>query len=144
MDIQLFWKLLSCGRTYGEAACRKFRFAGNTTDSKLCLYLLSHPGISQYDLAFAYQMAACTVAKALSRLEKEGLVQRTVNPRDRRARVVSLSPRGAAAYAEVLQIQSDWARQVSLRLTEAENAEFDRLCRKALLGAEELLTQQEP
>ena len=139
MDIGLFWKLLDCGREYGERECKRINFDGNTTNAKICLYLLAHPGVSQYDIAFAYHMEASTVAKSLARLEKEKLVIRRVNPRDKRARIVSLTKAGEKAYEEVRRIQENWALRVSESLSEEENTEIDRLVKKALAGAERIM-----
>jgi len=139
MEISLFWRLLNCGRAYGEQECKKIGFDSNSTNAKICLYLLAHPGVSQYDIAFAYHMEASTVAKALSRLEREGLVSRTVNQRDKRERIVSLTEAGRETYSIILAIQNRWAQGISDCLTAEENAEFDRLCRKALVGARKLL-----
>jgi len=139
MDVLLLWKLLNNGRLYGERRCRQLRCDSNVTNIKICLYLLANFRSSQYDIAAAYHMAECTVAKALRRLEEEGLVQREINPADRRARIVSLTEKGRKAYEQIREIQADWASAMSGCLTDDENREFNRLCGKALRGSERLL-----
>lgn len=139
MDVKALWKLLSYGRMYGEAECKKHNFDCNNTNAKICTYLLSHPGVSQYDIASAYHIEASTVAKALSRLEIDGSVARTINPRDKRERVVTLTSQGRITYGAILQIQDKWEELLTQCLTPEENAEFDRLCHKTLHSVEELI-----
>lgn len=139
MNMTLLWKLLNSGRAYGEQECRKLSFDANSSHTRICIYLLSHPGVSQYDIAFAYHMKESTVAKALRRLENSGLIERRVDPSDRRVRLVFLTEAGKQAYAPIKKIQRNWAQYLTNRLTEKENADFDRLCQIALLEADKLL-----
>jgi DNA-binding MarR family transcriptional regulator len=139
MNMTLLWKLLESGRAYGEQECRKLSFNPNSSQTRICIYLMSHPGVSQYDIALSYNMKESTVAKTLLRLENEGLIERRINPADRRMRLVYLSEAGKQAYAPIRKIQRNWAGYLSSRLTEQENAEFDRLCQIALLEADKLL-----
>ena len=58
-----------------------------------------HPGIDQAGLAEAIAKDRATIGAVVDRLEQKGLVARVVSPRDKRARVLSLTPAGAAVMA---------------------------------------------
>lgn len=52
------------------------------------------PGMTQIELGRAVGMDKTTLTSELDRLERAGLVERSVDPRDRRARVLALTPHG--------------------------------------------------
>jgi DNA-binding MarR family transcriptional regulator len=64
-------------------------------------HLLAWGSMRPTALAEALNTGASHVSKILRRLEDDGLVQRTVDPTDRRATLVSLTPTGEAAALSV-------------------------------------------
>ena len=56
------------------------------------------------ELQKIFALRPSTLTNVLDRLEKRGLVARHVNPRDRRSFVVVLTPAGATAAAEVIDL----------------------------------------
>ncbi|MBL77824.1 MAG: MarR family transcriptional regulator [Acidimicrobiaceae bacterium] len=64
--------------------------------------LAEHGGLRVADLATAALSPQPTVTHALRRLEERGLVTRTTSPDDRRERLVTLTPAGAALTAELV------------------------------------------
>jgi DNA-binding MarR family transcriptional regulator len=56
----------------------------------------SEPGIDQQRLAVCLGIDKVSAGQLIDRLERDGLVTRRVHPIDRRARVLNLSPQGAA------------------------------------------------
>ncbi|WP_433873220.1 MarR family winged helix-turn-helix transcriptional regulator [Saccharopolyspora sp. CA-218241] len=90
-------------------------------------------------LAFRLGMSRAGVSKALAKMEKRGLIARSVNPADRRAALISMTatgedaidqlfPRELAAHADVLAgLGSDRQRVVDAlaRLAEVMEAHLD-------------------
>lgn len=75
------------------------------------------PGLTQVELGRALGMDKTTLTAELDRLERAGLVRRAVDPRDRRARVLELTPvgeeqRGAVA-ADAWRAETDALRSFS-------------------------------
>ncbi|MBF9060921.1 MarR family transcriptional regulator [Rhodobacterales bacterium HKCCSP123] len=62
------------------------------------------PGIDQAQLAHLIAYDRATIGGVIERLEKRGLVQRAANPRDRRARLVSLTAAGLALIDALLPV----------------------------------------
>lgn len=91
-----------------------------------------HPGIDQAGLAAVIGYDRATIGGVVDRLETKEVVQRVTKPGDRRARALSLSPRGKDLLTlirpEVIAVQAD----ILSRLTEAEQDLFRTLARKAL------------
>ena len=79
------------------------------------------------DLAEAAQVTKQTVGFLVDQLERAGYVERTPDPRDGRARLVRVAPRGAAAtrasLAVVAEIEARWVAHLgktrAARLREA-------------------------
>ena len=59
------------------------------------------PGLTQVELGRALGMDKTTLTAELDRLERAGAVRRAVDPRDRRARVLELTPAGGELRAAV-------------------------------------------
>ncbi|MGY3567773.1 MarR family winged helix-turn-helix transcriptional regulator [Sinomonas sp. RB5] len=91
-----------------------------------------HPGIEQARLGVAAATGKATLAELLGRLEKRGLLERTVDARDRRRRYVALTDQGA----ELLESWLPAVRRVDEAMLDAvspaERADLIRLLRALL------------
>ena len=71
------------------------------------------------DLAQQAQITKQSAGFLVDQLEKAGYVHRTADPRDARARLVRISPRGAAsipiAAAVVAQVEAEWTAHLGQR-----------------------------
>ncbi len=67
--------------------------------SVLCA-VAEKPGIEQMDLMDDALMTKATLAELLVRMEKKGLVIRTAGETDKRRRLITLAPKGAAVLLE--------------------------------------------
>jgi DNA-binding MarR family transcriptional regulator len=84
------------------------------------------PGIDQAQLAHLIAYDRATIGGVLERLEKRGLVQRAANPKDRRARLVSLTPAGAGLIEDLLPVVESLQADILDGLGPAER---EALCR---------------
>lgn len=64
--------------------------------------------VRQEDLVLSTAIDKGCVARLLSQLEGRGLVERTVSPRSRREKLVSLTPEGQSMVKALLQILEQW------------------------------------
>lgn len=100
--------------------------------------LAHHDGIDQATLAGLIAYDRVTIGGVVDRLEAKALVKREVSPKDRRARVLSLTDAGKAlvdsAEASVIAVQDD----MLCGLTPDERAQFIALAAKATEGANDL------
>lgn len=88
-------------------------------------------GISVSALAELAHVRKQTMAEAIDQLERLGYVERRPNPRDRRSRLVFLTPRGASvrpvSHATADRVEQRWARLTSPEEIEALRASLQRL-----------------
>lgn len=98
-----------------------------------CLH--DHELMSQVEICRELDMDKSTVAKMLVRLEKDGLVTKTVNPNDVRSFLVSLTDKAAALIFEAREVHKNWLDEVTENLTDLEKRNFlellERVARKA-------------
>jgi len=59
---------------------------------------------SQTDVARRLRVEAATVTRMVDILSKEGLVERTPDPNDRRVNLLSISPKGEAVLEEIFRV----------------------------------------
>ncbi|MDA8371454.1 MAG: MarR family transcriptional regulator [Nocardiopsaceae bacterium] len=86
-----------------------------------------NPDTTQAELVQRIGMEQPTIAKALTRMERSGFVQRTADPADRRVARVRLTERGEAAVPAIMAAWSKTDERSTAALTEAEAAELTRL-----------------
>lgn len=77
---------------------------------------------SQTDLARRLRVEAATVTRMVDILGKEGLVERTPDPNDRRVNLLSISPKGEAVLEEIFRVY-DRLRNHLLQDLAAEDVE---------------------
>ncbi len=94
--------------------------------------LAREPGIDQARLASLIAYDRATIGDVVKRLERKGLVARQVSEEDRRARTLRLTGEGEAALAQVAPMVAALQAEILGKLTEAEQAQFLDLVRKAV------------
>jgi DNA-binding MarR family transcriptional regulator len=95
---------------------------------ELLLSILAKRGsATQVQLARILGVEPPTIAKMVGRLEAAGFAERTSDPRDARAKLVSLTDRGADAAARVSAVWAELSALTSAALTADEAEQLTRL-----------------
>lgn len=92
--------------------------------------LSAHPNIDQATLAGLIAHDRATIGSVIDRLEQMGLVNRVVSQQDRRARVISLTPKGQTTLETLFPLVQNLQDDILGGLTETERTEFIRLATK--------------
>ena len=91
-------------RTYADAEAQSL---GVTRAQLIILGRLERqPDLSQSELAAIAEVAPMTVARLVDRLEELGLVERRVDPKDRRLWRLRLTPAAAPAVREIKRLRA--------------------------------------
>ena len=80
---------------------------GLTHAGRITLHLREAGPRSQAELARSARVENQTMSRTVERLEREGLVRREADPRDRRRQIVSRTDAGAAAWASTRQLEAE-------------------------------------
>jgi len=93
--------------------------------------LSENDGIDQAGLAEAIAKDRATTGAVADRLEQKGLVTRVVNPRDKRARTLTLTEEGRRILAAMTPVVEALQADILPGLTDAEYVQFIALAEKA-------------
>jgi DNA-binding MarR family transcriptional regulator len=85
------------------------------------------PGPTQVELGRAVGMDKTTLTGELDRLERAGLVERAVDPRDRRARTIAITPRGEELRSTVAAAADDAEAQALSAFGDEDIARLRRM-----------------
>lgn len=91
-----------------------------------------HPGTDQARVAEMIAYDRATIGGVIERLEQKGWVDRVVSERDRRARVLSLTPEGERIIQALVPVVRDLQDEILQSLGDADRARFLKLARQAV------------
>jgi DNA-binding MarR family transcriptional regulator len=127
-------RLLEMTTLLGEGMEADTAGRGLTVARAEVVWLVHHRGpMRQRDLADALRVSPRNVSGLLDALEATGFVSRTSHPSDRRATLIQLTEKGAAAAGALASDQAEFARYL---FGDLSRAELDRFLETAgkLLG----------
>ena len=119
---------------------RRFREAGyNVTSVQFAALemIAQGDGMDQTDLSLRLGYDRATTGGMISRLERDELVQRVANPRDKRARLVTATARGATATTELSAIAEAADRELLESIEDKDLAALFNLLRRLVETGEE-------
>lgn len=88
--------------------------------------------ITQRRLGRELYVSFANVTVMLSKIESAGLIERKVNPADRRERFVQITPTGRALLKRIWKVQPRQLEHVTAGLTDPERIELSRLLNKMI------------
>lgn len=91
----------------------------------------ANPGIDQATLAGLIAYDRVTIGGVVDRLEAKGYISRIVSKKDRRAREVTLTPKGQKVLTDITPVIRALQSEILTGLTDGEREEFLRLASKA-------------
>ena len=92
----------------------------------MVIRLLEREGrMRQEDIARRIVLDKGTVARAVARLEAQGLVERAVSSQCRREKLAALTPAGEAICRQIDKVMEEWNRICYRGFTPEERAEYD-------------------
>lgn len=104
-DSELTWLLHRAAQRMRSATGGAAEQHGLSLRQHIILSALNiSPGMTQIELGRAVSMDKTTLTSELDRLERAGLVERSVDPRDRRARSLALTPRGDQVRSAIAEL----------------------------------------
>ena len=108
MAVKLINSIHNCQMLYRKAELPLSDLTGRS--HTLIFAVCEFPGRSQDAIAQELHLDKSTVARALSRLEADGYVKRTVNEKDNRQLVVCPTQKALDVFPQVKTVAKNWAR----------------------------------
>lgn len=91
-----------------------------------------HGEMEQSQIAQSIHYDKATIGGVIDRLEKRGWVERKSNPKDRRAKLVTLTKEGRKALEEITPVVKALQDQVVANLSDDERELFIKLAQKVV------------
>jgi DNA-binding MarR family transcriptional regulator len=98
--------------------------------------LMNHGGLRLSELAEHLRIAARSATEVVDDLQSRELVERHPDPADRRATLVTLTEKGAAASAAIADARAQASHDFFATLTEPDRAELARILQQLLSETE--------
>ncbi len=115
----------------------------NGVHHSMVLVVAHDPGLSQDQIASRLCLNKSTVARALTRLEDAGYVDRRADAEDRRVLRVYPTEKMLAVHSRVREISRQWNELLSENCTEEELAVFHSVLSRMAERAKEIVKEQE-
>ena len=116
-------RLLNDGFAAGDAGLRSYHY-------RLLAALEEWGPVGQADLGRSTGVDRSDVANALGELERLGLVERTVNPDNRRRNIVAITPAGSEQLQALDHVLDEIQERVLAPLSQTERRQLTTLLRK--------------
>ena len=140
----LWLVLMKAHRTLERHARRSIEPLDLCSSDFAILELLLHRGAQPVGaIGRRIDLTSGAITSAVDRLEARGLVARTLDPKDRRTRVVSLTPQGTARIREVFGHHKGAMDAATSGLTKAERETLIHLIKKLGHAAEQRLAKRD-
>lgn len=119
--LRTWLRFLSCGRLIENEIRSRLRREFNTTLPRydLMAHLEKHPkGIKMSDLSKHLMVTNGNITGITDQLVKEGFVQRTKLPQDRRSSLLKLTAKGRVQLAEISAAHNEWVCSIFGQLSD--------------------------
>ena len=127
------YSLIQLIREHRRQADEALKQLGLYAAQEFVLFLLwEEDGLSQSQLAARLKLELPTITKSVQRMERTGLVRRSVDEQDTRISRVYLTEAGRALYEPAMQVWKNLDTRTCLHMTELEQALLRRLLQQAL------------
>eukprot|EP00828_Plagiopyla_frontata_P009724 TRINITY_DN15032_c0_g2_i1.p4 TRINITY_DN15032_c0_g2~~TRINITY_DN15032_c0_g2_i1.p4 ORF type:complete len:158 (+),score=42.71 TRINITY_DN15032_c0_g2_i1:826-1299(+) len=127
----LFGQLSRFQRLYARALGNRLAPYGVSPGYLSVLQILwKGDGIIQKDLRFRLGIEQATLSNTLKRMERDGLIERTPDPKDRRHHAITLTEKGNSVQRLVHESIEDLRKAVNNGLTVNDRRYFKRVMRQ--------------
>ena len=109
---------------------RMARQGASLARTKVLLLIQKQGPVRAADIAEMFSLAPRTVTDTVDGMERQGLVRREPDDRDRRVKRIHLTDAGRDALAATEPLRHELVSQIMGTLSETEQAEFSRLLEK--------------
>lgn len=131
LALSMWVKLARAASTFGKLTHDQIRTFGLTEPQFAALETLGHLGpLTLGELCKKQLVSGGNMTVVIDNLAKEGLVERVRNNEDRRVILVQLTTKGKKLFSEIFPKHARFVAQIASVLTEAEQQELARLCKK--------------
>lgn len=116
----------------------KDKFALSITEWRIMAVLGEYPGISADEISAKTQIEKSILSRAIAKLLKRHLIERSIAEDDKRRSEIVLSEMGAAVYKEIVPLSYQHEKDILQCLSDEEQKTFSELLDRLYQHAEKL------
>lgn len=128
-------------RVYAERALKELGVG--FPEQVVIMYLMSHGSSNQRQIADYLGIDQGAITKTIGKLEAKELVVRTVNPSNRREKILVLAPAAAAMRDELNATYLEWSSAVFAGISDEQRTQFEQAIAKMAKNSAALLDGDE-
>ena len=111
----------------GFARLYSDRFGISIPEWRVIAMLGQHGSLTSKEIGERTHMHKTMVSRAVTDLDRHGLLSRLTNRADKRELFLSLTDSGRRTYSEIVPLARDFAARLTADLSESDRAAFDRI-----------------
>jgi DNA-binding MarR family transcriptional regulator len=142
-DVLLAWTAVFMRRSMHDFLRFARRSGLSMTQLNVLMHIHYHGACEIRGLLALLEVSKAAAGQLVERMEQQGLVERGPAPRDRRARLVSLTPRGRELVEAGIAARQAWLDGLVLAMPAEGQAEISRSLARLAEQAEKLNTLAE-
>ncbi len=123
------YRLSVLATVVGQGFARLYaeRFGISVPEWRVIAMLGQHRTLTSKEIGSRTSMHKTMVSRAVTDLERHGLLSRLPNRADKREAFLSLTEQGRRIYTEIVPLARDYAARLTAGLSAADQAAFDRI-----------------
>lgn len=126
--------------TFFERRLKKYGLG--FSEQWVLMYLSAHSNVNQEAITKSFMIDKGSIAKTVSKLEAKGLIERIVNPENKRENIISLSVEGKKILGAMRAVLEEWNSSVYEDISEEEIEVAQRVMEKMVKNASKLLDKE--
>ena len=113
--------------SHGFARLYSERFGITIPEWRVIAMLGQHGTLTSKEVGERTHMHKTMVSRAVTDLDRVGMLSRLANRADKREVFLTLTDTGRRTYAEIVPLARDYAARLTIDLSDADRAAFDRI-----------------
>ena len=109
------------------AAAYRDKFALSVTEWRIMAVLGEYPGVSGEEVSLKTQIEKSILSRAIQKLLKRNLIERSTDQADRRRQILTLSELGEDIYNQIVPLSLDYEKKLLACFNAKEQALFSSL-----------------
>lgn len=126
-------------RVFAERSLKQYDIG--FPEQAVIMYLISHGKSNQRHIAENFGIDQGAITKTITKLETKGLITRNINPKNRREKIISLTPQAKTLQEELGKTYQQWSTAIFKNISPEQRNSFEETINKMANNSATLLSE---